>query len=240
MGFFSTIGGFIDSAISTAASTIKQISGSISEFVSSSVEKFGPGLSKALQVIGPVLSMFPGQIGLVAKVITGLAQIFGVFDEKDDPEELGDRVLQAANAGVVREKYKSFDEYMLALKSFDLDESVSRSISKTEKLIVGTGLGIQGLSEHLDTTPDVVGSLSSLVIKSPDFFSEERIAKYISVVKDAEAVLDFLKGDLRGNEAVSVRDAIVKAELDIDNNRSGDEALAGVISAVKSIDEEES
>jgi hypothetical protein len=62
----------------------------------------------------------------------------------------------------------------------------------------------------------------------PAFFNEERMAAYIAAVGCKQEVLEFLRGELRGQDRCTVRDLIATAEQKLTGGTAS-EALARVI-----------
>lgn len=203
--------GFWDSMISVATN--------IADTVMKTVDKLGPAVKDTVDKLGPVLSMAPGKIGAVARVVTFVAQILGIFQKGDGVEDIGDRALQGAEQNITPDGYETFDEYMDALRNMELDPEKTENTSFLDKVLAGCGVSVQGFNAKLDESPEVLQDFYFLIAKNPDFFTADRAGQYTSHFDQVGDIVDFFKGNLDAPEEVSILDRILEIEEAMGNNR---------------------
>lgn len=169
MGFFSGLGSFISSAVSTVASGISRgfsaLGSALSSFASSAVGIIGKIATKAsafmgllttlpLGPLGPILGPIIGQLILkvVAKGIEYLAKKLGIIKDKDEVEEVGYRVEEAQQHEdwKKQEEFKTFEEYYDYLKKQIPDDKIDSAKIKENRnryMVIGTMELTKGVEE---------------------------------------------------------------------------------------------
>lgn len=211
MGFWSSLG----SAIS---STVSSIGSAVSSFCTSVL----PRITSTLESIGSV-------IGGIANAVL---KIFGVFEEDDDVEDMGDRAIQAGEAGIKPENFDTYDEYMAEIRNFKLDPERSAELSSVEKLAAGLGIGAVGLEKKLDAPEGSMGVLWLLAASNPAFFTADRLVHLVKSGADLLQVASFFDGKLGPADAVSTRQTLMGVERDFSPGKS-DEAIYAELNAAK-------
>ena len=215
--------GAIASFASSVVSTVGSIAGSVSNAFSAAVEKVGPMIGKAFSATVDVLKKMPNGIGAIVNAVESVGKIFGVFNQGENVQDMGDRVLQGAEVGIVREKYDSFDAYRDELRNIELSDEFTESTSKLEKQIAGSAFGVAGLAEKW------VLNISAM---APDFFNADRIEKYLNTV-DAGSLVRFAEGGLSPDEKQFVEDKLVSADMASMPNSSLDDVCQRLYDAIE-------
>lgn len=173
MGFFSAIGSFFSSALGA----------------------IGGALSSALSVLGgPILGIVGGIISSVINALTG---------DKDDPEELGEKVLQAEDAGLGKADDESFLDAKKRFDEFEIDPD--KKHDKDEAIRAGLGYQIQCAREK---NVDIIGfSLGVAKLGECGLLDEKScdIIKQLGKIASPEELNDIGKmfeGSLESHDAI--------------------------------------
>jgi hypothetical protein len=125
----------------------------------------------------------------IITVIVDLGKSLGLIEDNENPEELGDKALQAEEDGMGPDSFDSWSDYKTMLDNYQTDPDRSLKTSQQEKLAAAAGVLIKGLEEAM-------GSLGSekLILKKigedPDFFNAERMEQYVKIFKESNTDLD--------------------------------------------------
>lgn len=215
MGFFSAIG----SAFSSACS-----------FVSSAIS----GLSNFAATIAPVIAK---NIPVVGNVFQAVATIFGIFKQDEKMEEMGDRAIQAGQGGIQMENYDEYDDYMDAIRNFEVDPEKSKSITSQDKLIAGVGIVAKGIEEKFNMPAGSGGLLSILVSANPSFFNSNRIVSWVEN-NQAVDVINYFEGKLAPQKREEVLDSMISDEQKM-SSRSEDEIYSEIITTKEALNNQE-
>ena len=154
---------------------------------------------------------------VVAKVVSVAQAVFsvlGIFKPNESVEEMGDRGIQADESGIDRSKFENHEEYMEALRDFDLDPERSEEISSEEKQAMGVAVGTQGVAEKYDIKID--GETWVCVAKSPDYFTPDRITALVEKGVDMKTVTDYFQDKLGPTQSVNVEKALMEVDRKIE------------------------
>lgn len=207
MGFFSTVGSFFSSVASGISSAVSSIGSALSSFATG----VGTVIGGVLEALAPVAKA----IGIFANAFL---QGLGVIKPNEQVENIGDRALQAAEAGITMDKFDDFDEYMENLRNFELDPELSKKYPATQKIVAGLGVGTVGVERKFDAEPGSLGSMWLLPMANPEYFTPERMQGLVSAGQLGGDVFAYLEKRLTGGEARSIEK---KLELDQDGNVLG-------------------
>ena len=197
MGFFASIG--------AAFSTV--------------VSKVVPALQTGINLL---LTKGPEIIKTVAGVIGDVLKVLGVLKPQDDMEKFGDKVMQAAEKGVTPDQFDEYEEYVEAIRNFELDPDISAKTSTEAKLAVAVGMGLNSLEKKLQMPEGSSGELLRLVILSPEYFNSDRLQNLLDKKVDFEKVTDYFSGKLDLADSRQVRSELFSAEKSLDS--TADEA----------------
>lgn len=210
--------GWLSSAFSSVCSAVSSIGSSVSNFCASVL----PRISTTLDSIGSV----------IAGIANAVLKILGVFEEDDDVEDMGDRAIQAGEAGIKPENFDTYDEYMAEIRNFKLDPERSADLSSVEKLAAGLGIGAVGLEKKFDAPEGSMGVLWLLAASNPAFFTADRLVHLVKSGANLLQVANFFDGKLELTEAVATRKTLMGVERDFSPGKS-DEAIYADLNAAK-------
>lgn len=204
MGFWSSVGSAISSAVSSIGSTLSSACSSVLSGISSVVSNSSTLLT-ALAIAIPAT-------GVLAKAIVAIdtiSRILGLLKPNETTEDIGDRALQAQEAGISPEDYATYKEYVAAIKNFELDPKKSEQYSDTEKMLAGIGVQYWGFEEKFGVG---AGDILTKTVESPDYFTGERLASFLDKVESVSDVVKYFDGKLSSNERNAVEAKLVEAE----------------------------
>lgn len=204
MGFWSSVGSAISSAVSSIGSTLSSACSSVLSGISSVVSNSSTLLT-ALAIAIPAT-------GVLAKAIVAIdtiSRILGLLKPNETTEDIGERALQAQEAGISPEDYATYKEYVAAIKNFELDPKKSEQYSDTEKMLAGIGVQYWGFEEKFGVG---AGDILTKTVESPDYFTGERLASFLDKVESVSDVVKYFDGKLSSNERNAVEAKLVEAE----------------------------
>ena len=196
MGFWSDcydiIGGVIGAVsdtckavIDTAVSVTKEIGTFVNEVIKLPIEKLKSIIVIAVEV----------------------CKLLGLIEEKN-PEELGDKVLQAQEAGISPEDYANIQEYKEMLKDFDIDPEKSSSYSEVDKYIAA---GVYCELALVDKFGSGIGNLIPLIVKNPNLGDSNKLKDlFLNCEKNnisMTSITGYLNDKLRGEERLQAKNA---------------------------------
>lgn len=163
-----------------------------------------------------------------------IAKVMGLLQPENKVDELGDKALQAAEEGIVPEKFDTYAEYVKQVEAFEVDPERSALYTDAEKVLKGTELTAGVMMEELPDLP--IERLFTYAGKNPEYFTEARmealgtqLEKEPGLLSD---VLDYLDGseknDLKLDRTMA---ALIEIEKKIDPEISDGDALKKVLNA---------
>lgn len=200
--------------------SIVSVASAVADTVVKAAETLGPAVKDTVDKLGPMLSMIPGKIGAVARVVTLVSEVLGIFKKGDEVDDIGDRALQGAEQDITPDGYETFDEYMDALRNIELDPEKSEQTSFLDKVLAGCGVSVQGFNAKVDESPEVLQDFYMLIANNPDFFTEERAGQYTTHFDQLGELVDFFKGTLDAPEEISVLDRLIEIERSMGNDQA--------------------
>ncbi len=193
------------------------ICSSVSSFVSSAASSFGGAIGSAISAISPMLGMGISVIGKVANIAQGVMQGLGLFKPNENTEEMGDRMIQAADGGIKPEGYDKFDDYMAEIRSRKLDPEKSKETPLEVKQSAGIALSTMALEDKFKGTTNIE-DIWLLYAKNPDYFNAEKLTSVMSTFKDIKSISDYLDGKANVKDAMTTE----KTLFDIEKSASPD------------------
>lgn len=141
---------------------------------------------------------------IVANAIVEICKLFGLIED-EDPEDLGDKRIQAEEAGIDRKDFSTDQEYYEKIKDFPLDSEKSKQISEQDKLAKGCELLSGMLTENFPGFP--AESAFGMLTHNTEYFSTDgrsgEIAKLYEEDPEIFAKIDaFMSGKERDAEAL--------------------------------------
>ncbi len=174
-------------------------------------------LSLIVGAVNAIVSIAKVVAPIIAKVVSVAQTVFsalGVFKPNEKVKEVGDRAIQADESGIDRSKFENHEEYMEALRDFDLDPERSEEISSEEKQAMGVAVGTQGVAEKYDIKID--GETWVCVAKSPDYFTPDRITALVEKGIDMKTVTDYFQDKLGPTQSVNVEKTLMEVDRKIE------------------------
>lgn len=219
MGFWSSVGSAVSgacSAIGSAFSSACSAIGGAFSAVFSSVAKVCSGVVSLAKVLP-----LPGMLGVVVKAVTVLDAVFkvlGLLKPDEKTEELGDRVVQAHEAGIRPERFDSYDEYMQEIRAFELDPEKSEKITQLQKITSGLAVQTWGVEEKFG---EGAGELVPVILKDhyraegegkEPYLTSERMGVYLDAIDTVKDVAAYFSGSLDTERHQQIEEKLVAAE----------------------------
>ncbi|WP_370560313.1 hypothetical protein [Edwardsiella tarda] len=178
MGLFSVIPSVVSACVSVVGS------------LGSALSSFANGISA---VIGAISSTLPKLSEALGQFANALLKGFGVLKPDEDIEEQGERALQAAEQGVTVDKFDDFDDYVAALRSFELDPDKADKRSRAEKLSAGIGIGTVALEKKFELAPGSLNGIWLLPLANPEYFTATRVGDLVNGGKFSGDIYAYLE-----------------------------------------------
>ncbi len=169
-------------------------------------------------VAGAVTAVFGSTFGIVAAglIVSKVAMnAIGklMTREKEEVEEIGDRIIQGEAQGIKMEDYESFEEFRAALNGVKLDPEKSKNIKPEEKNAAGMAFQLKELELKYDFG---IKGISELVSKNPEFENSEILGNVIHELKEngysAKDVERYYAGELSDEEMEEIESIIVSSK----------------------------
>lgn len=159
----------------------------------------GSLISGACSCVG---KLFAGPIGIVLNVCVAVFQLckaLGLFKKENNVEELGDKRLQAEDAGIKLEDFKTYDEYLKKIEEFEIDPEKSKKFTPEEKARAGAELMVASLTDKYKD-PLLVESFVTYALTNNRFYTPERMGELGKLLLKDGDVLKNVVGFLTGME----------------------------------------
>jgi hypothetical protein len=182
-GALSAAGAALSVAGETLISTLGKVSNSVLTFLEQNLPKLLENLER---------------VNDCADVCCEIGKKLGISDD-EDPEELGNRILQAQENDVTPEQFEEYEDYVDAVKSFNLNEKLSGNFSPEEKRIMVVMYIIAGMEQNCGIKDSNI--IIDLIDKNID---SDKIVRYAAAAEQNIVSLDkvnnYLEGNLIGKE----------------------------------------
>lgn len=200
MGIFS----FASSVISTVCSGVGSVLGAVGNFAVS---------------VGTAIG---GALSTVAGVIGSVAQALGAIKPEEKIDELGDRALQAADSGIQPDNFEKYDEYLDAIRSFEIDPEKSKSLSAESKQMAGLAVTAKSIEDKFDLREGTVGALSVLAAINSDYFTSERMLAWFNSDMPIEKIIDYFDSKLDAADTVEVEAELIRQDQEVTGRNETD------------------
>lgn len=202
MVFFGDFGSAISSGFRALSEGFKSVCDTVSS-IGKGVAEFAHNIKP---VLGPILMTIAQAVPhpvvkVVANFANTLLQILSIFHSDENVSDMGDRALQAADQDITIEKFDNFDEYMAALRNFDLNPDLSRKYNAAEKLIAGLGVATLGIEDKFKANPGSLSDLWLFPVVNPEYFTPERIKGWLENGRTIGDIGAYLEKHMSGEEA---------------------------------------
>ena len=199
MGFLSDLGSAISKGFSAVCSTVSAIGSAVSSFANSIKPVLGP-------VLSTIASLVPHPaVKAIANFANALLHALAIFQPQETVQDMGDRALQAADQGITLEKFDKFDEYMDALRNFDINPELSEKYTPVEKFVAGLGIATVGLEDKFNAERGSLSDVWLLPLTNSEYFTPERIKDLLENGKQIGDVSAYLEKRMSGDEASEFR-----------------------------------
>ena len=104
-----------------------------------------------------------------------VAKALGLADGEETLEDLGDKAIQAAGAGIIPASFEEYSDYVHAVEQFEVDPEKSKEISQEDKIGKSIELLSRYAGEKCGIEPDTMVGLMNNIARSPQissFFDE--------------------------------------------------------------------
>lgn len=220
-----------DMACDAVSSVCSAMGSVMSEAFSGLMGSFGPaanllgGMTTVLSVITSVINVV-STATVSIKVIESILQSLGLIKPDEDFKKLGQNILDAYEAGIKPLDYSTYDEYMAAIRAFDLENPDREKGNYTllEKRYASLASQSWGLEEKFGTGSS--GLIVSVLKDAPNlekkegYFTEERIESWSKNVSSLADVGKYFSGKLNLDDANRVEQSLIKAEQQLNPDKS--------------------
>ncbi|UBH26244.1 hypothetical protein [Aeromonas enteropelogenes] len=196
MGLLSSICGVVSACVSVVSS------------LGSALSSFANGVSA---VIGAISSALPKLGEALGQFANALLKGLGILKPDENIEEQGERALQAAEQGITADKFDDFDDYVAALRSFELDPDKASKRSPAEKLSAGIGVGTVALEKKFELEPGSLNGIWLLPLANPDYFTAARVGELVSKGKFSGDIYAYLERRLSVGDGHRFETALANA-----------------------------
>lgn len=190
---------FIAVAFSAVTSALASIGPVMATFATKVLPTLAPYLAKGLEVITNV-----------ARVAEVVAQILGVIKPGETVADMGERALQAAEKDITPQGFDNHDEYMNALRKFQLDPEKQHDPIAT--LVSGLAVVSVGMDAKLDLPDGASGNLWQLVAADGNYFTADKILDLVQTGQNLTDVVSYFTGKLGGAEALQTENQLLKLD----------------------------
>lgn len=191
----SSIGDAISSGFSAVCKTVSTIGSAVSSFANSIKPVLGP-------VLSTIANLVPHPaVKAVANFANALLHALAIFQPQETVQDMGDRALQAADQGITLEKFDKFDEYMDALRNFDINPELSEKYTPVEKFVAGLGIATVGIEDKFNAEPGSLNDVWLLPLTNSEYFTPERVTSLLENGKQIGDVSAYLEKKMNGEEA---------------------------------------
>ncbi len=204
MGFWSSVGSCISSVgsfVSSCATGIMNTVGSVCSGAINSILTAVKGVGAFIDIIA---KLDLGPLGMIVGAVVKICNLLGLIED-EDPEELGEKVLQAEEEGLTPESCENYKEYMDKINNFELDPEKSMEYELVDKL-AAAGVYCEGVLVHKFGFG--IAKLVPIIIEDSSFQNPEKLASLIENCEKNNFTLDdmadYLNGDLTGKQETAV------------------------------------
>ena len=135
----------------------------------SGIVSFAISATKAIASLGLVVE----GLKALGNVLTVIGKALGLIKPETQVDELGDKALQAEEAGITPDKFETYSAYVRAIDGFQVDPERSKKISLEEKVEKGIELTIGIAKERFpEISTETFTKFSNNIKKHPTVFTE--------------------------------------------------------------------
>ncbi|MGP1457874.1 MAG: hypothetical protein ACTTKL_00985 [Treponema sp.] len=189
-------------------------------------------IGKALAIAGLAIQ----GLKALGSAFVALGKALGIIKPETKPEELGDKAIQAEEAGIKPENFDSYDKYVKAVEGFKVDPEKSKLIPEEEKLQKGITLTSALAAEKYPDFP--MEAFAKYVIANPQYFTEARMTEFGKLISGsldtAKTVFGYMNGTEHNDKKLAQAETALKGiEKAINPNISDSDALTNALKSRK-------
>lgn len=206
--------------IGTVISGVSSLGSALCRGVSSVCSTIGRGVATVANALVTSVAKLTVEkleraMDVISIVIGAIAEIFGLKDKEETPEEIGMKAEEAAKEGVKPENFDSYEEYINHLReNIEVDKSKLENLSKEDKMkytAVGSSILVKGIEEKEEF--EIPGEFVAEIGRQNMSVAETR--QYIKTFKNEDLDLkdfaSFLAGTIDKKVYATVGNAIESA-----------------------------
>lgn len=167
--------------------------------------------------VGKLVEVAIDVLKIVATAICDVCKALGLVEDDAKVEEIGDRAIQAEEAGIGLEDFDTYEEYLKAINEFKLDPERSLEISEEEKMRKGTAVLKGALEERVGQNLDIL--IRDLPVFQT-FLTPLRIVNYLQQGIGVNKLSDYLHGGLNRSETREMTELLLGVEKTFQPNKT--------------------
>ncbi|WP_105258775.1 hypothetical protein [Pseudoalteromonas sp. T1lg88] len=195
------------------------------------IGKIIPLFTNAIKVLSTKLPLLIDKIKPITDTIWKASQAMEVYKSTASAEKLGDKVIQAEQQGVTLESCMGdYKAYQNKIDNFNLDADKSLIIPVEEKLSASLVLMTIELEERYG--PEIVG-IFGLINRNSDFFSSDRISKYLEACDQAYISISDICSYFNSNLNRQDSNLVEKKLIEIEKSIKSDINEGNIVSSIR-------
>lgn len=136
----------------------------------SGIVSFAVATTKAVATLGLVVE----GLKALGNILTVIGKALGIIKPETQVDELGDKALQAEEAGITPDQFETYSAYVKAIDGFQVDPEKSNQTSLEQKVEKGIELTIGIAKEKFpEISVETFSKLGVLIEKYPNVFTED-------------------------------------------------------------------
>ena len=190
-------------------------------------------------IIGAVTTFIPKLLEIVGKnivpiinIIIGIVKGLEIVEPEENATDLGDKALQAEEAGITPENYDSYEEYLKAVEKFETNPERSAEIKEDAKLQKCVEVMTATLIERYG---DAVTALFTLIAKNPDYF-EQRMPFFTEMQKSDSTTFADITRYMSGKETdINKADSTLEKIFEVEKKVEPDTTIADMMKNIEKL-----
>lgn len=174
---------------------------------------FIAGAIAPIMEIAKVVVSVVVEVAKVARdVCVAICKSLGIVEKTMEPDELGDRVIQAEEQGITKEQFDTYAAYLQAVQRIQLNPERSAQIPQEDKIRSGLVVSAAALLEKFPSLSfDDIVVFSKAANKNPQLFNDASFAFLgAEIAKNGPGIIEDISKYL--NRSESSRESAERAE----------------------------
>ena len=190
-------------------------------------------------IVSAVTSFMPKLLEIVGKnlfsivnIIIGIVKGLGIVQPEETATDLGDKALQAEEAGIKPENYDSYEEYLKAVEKFETNPERSAEIKEEEKLQKGAEVMTATLIERYG---DLIIALFEIIAKNPTYF-EQRMPFFTEMQRNDATTFADITRYMSGKETdINKADSTLEKIFEVEKKVEPDTSIADMMKNIEKL-----